>query len=217
MGRIVILTGTDVGVGKTWVACQLAAGLNRRGVDVRAVKLIETGTPAEISPQEDGVLLAAAAGQEHPRAALRRYSAPVSAAEAADIDGKPHDLTVIEAELNQIAVGARFTLVEGTGGLFEPLTWKRNLLDVARRQAAPVLLIAADRRGTLNHTLLTLAMLDFAGAECIGVVFNPLPDDPPDSTRGRNAAALRKAQPELRVTESSNPDWVETVYGWFMA
>lgn len=214
MGRIVIITGTDTGVGKTWVGCRLAEALRERGINVRAVKLVETGTDLEPSPEEDGARLAAAAGQDHPRAALRRYRTAVAPSEAADIEGRPLDINVVEEEMAAIVRSARVTLVEGAGGLFSPLTWRRNLLDVARRHSAPVLVVAADRLGAVNHTLLTLGMLDFSGARYLGVVMNALPhqDDP---ARGLNASALRKIQPGLRVVETAAGNgWIGEVLEW---
>lgn len=213
MGRIVVITGTDTEVGKTWVTCRIAEALRERGLTVRAVKLVETGTATDIDPDEDGARLAAAAGQDAPRAALRRLRTAVAPAEAADLEGHPLDLTVIEAEMTAIVSEADVTLVEGAGGLFSPLTWQRNLLDVARRHAAPVLVVAADRLGTVNHTMLTLGMLDFSGAQYLGVVVNTVPG-PPDRAAGLNANALRKVQPGLRVVETVSAGWLETVLEW---
>ncbi len=213
MGRIIIITGTDTDVGKTWVACRLAEALRDRGVPVRTVKLVETGTGPDPSPDEDGVRLAVAAGQEAPAMALRRYRTAVAPAEAADLEDRPLDLNVVEAEMMAVVASARVTIVEGAGGLFAPLTWKRNLLDVARKHAAPVLVVAADRLGTINHTLLTLGMLDLSGARYLGVVMNA-PPDRDARARGLNAAALRKVQPGLRVAETAKPGWLEEVLEW---
>lgn len=214
MGRIVVVTGTDTGVGKTWVGCALGEALYGSGRDVRAVKLVETGTPPEPSAEEDGVRLARATRQVAPRHALRRYRTPVAAAEAADLEDSPFDLTATIAELLQVASGAELTLVEGAGGLYAPLTWRRNLLDVARRLGAPVLLVAADRLGTLNHALLTLALLDLSGTTCCGVVMNAMPGGGDDVSRGRNAAALRRVRPDVPVVETAAAGWVEQVMGW---
>ncbi len=215
MGRIVVITGTDTGVGKTWVGCRLAEELRARDINVRTVKLVETGTPVEPTDDEDGARLATAAGQDAPRHALRRYRTAVAPSEAADLEQRPLDINVVEQEMAAIVQGAKVTIVEGAGGLFSPFTWRRNLLDVALRHRAPVLVVAADRLGTVNHTLLTLGMLDFSGARYLGVVMNALPgqDDP---ARGLNANALRKVQPGLRVVETgSGNGWVDEVLEWF--
>ncbi|HEY3186001.1 MAG TPA: ATP-dependent dethiobiotin synthetase BioD, partial [Solirubrobacteraceae bacterium] len=53
------VTGTDTGVGKTFVACALAAGLRARGRRVAVMKPVETGVVGE---PEDALRLRAAAG-----------------------------------------------------------------------------------------------------------------------------------------------------------
>ena len=215
MGKIVLLSGTDTGVGKTWVGCALVGALYGSGLEVRAVKLVETGTPEEPSPTEDGALLARATRQAAPLFALRRYRTPVAAADAAELEGRPFDLTDTITEVQAIAESADITFVEGAGGLFAPLTWRRNMLDVARRLGAPTIVVAADRLGTLNHSLLTLAVLDLAGLTCPGVVMNAMPDaSGDDHSRGRNADALRRVRPDIPVVETTSPKWVEEVMGW---
>lgn len=213
VGSIIAITGTDTGVGKTWVTCALGEALYASGRDVRAVKLVETGTPVEPSPDEDGVRLARATRQSAPVQALRRYRTPVAAADAADLEGVPLPLPAIIGELFTIVAGAEVTLVEGAGGLLAPLTWHRSFLNVVRDLGAPVLVVAADRLGTLNHSLLTLAALDRADVPLLGVVMNALPggDDP---SRGRNAEALRRVRPDIPVVETAVARWVDDVMGW---
>ena len=42
---MLLITGTDTGVGKTWTGCALARALRRSGRRVVAVKPLETGCP----------------------------------------------------------------------------------------------------------------------------------------------------------------------------
>lgn len=208
MADLIVVAGTDTGIGKTWVTTALAAAARARGIDVRAIKLVETGTPETPSPDEDGVRLAVAAGQRAPVAALRRYRLPAAAAEAAEREGKVLDLDAALDETAAFARDAEWTLVEGAGGLLSPITWERSLLDVAKTLDARVLLVAADRLGTLNHTLLTLHALETAGVPCVGVVMNLLPEHAgDDATRGANARQLARTRPGLRIVETAQPGW----------
>lgn len=213
MGKIVVIAGTDSAVGKTFVTSRLAAYCRGRGIDVRAVKLIETGTQENLSDTEDGVVIARAAGQASPLAALRRYHAPAAPAEAADREGRPVDIDVMVSETRAIAREASITFVEGNGGLLSPITWKRTLVDVARVMRAPVIVVAADRLGTLNHTLLTVSALELAGVHCLGVVMNHMPGDPHDTTQGTNVASLKQVSPALRVVATSGDGWEGEVLG----
>src|SRR5215470_1497659 len=95
----VLITGTDAGVGKTWVGCGLAATLRRAGRMVLAVKPVETGCHDETSRGEDGVRLAKATGQREPARALRRFRAPVAPAVAADLEGTSVDLDELASEI----------------------------------------------------------------------------------------------------------------------
>ncbi len=205
--EIVTVIGTDTGVGKTWCGCRLARALARQARRVRAIKLVETGTALTPEPHEDGVLLATAAGQTEPTAALRRYRTPVAAAEAADREQVPFDLQAVLAETRVLAQDTEITLVEGAGGLLAPLTWSTTMLDVTRALAATALLVSADRLGTLNHTLLTLGALERAGLRTPVVLLNEVEHIAEDSSAGSNAEALRRLRPDLAIVETATPKW----------
>ncbi len=216
MPDLVIVTGTDTGVGKTWVTCAVARALSERGIDVLALKLAESGTAESVQQDEDGVLLANATGQDCPTAALRRYRAPLTPADAARLEGLEVDMPAIEREMLRHATPHRLTLVEGAGGLLAPLATDRTLLDVAATHGARMLVVAADRLGMLNHTLLTLTALDGAGVSCAGVIVNTVDgiNTTADRSVGRNAAMLREVDPGVPLVETATPDWTETVVGW---
>lgn len=216
MPDLVMVTGTDTGVGKTWATCALAQRLRERGTDVLALKLVESGTAESVQSGEDGVLLANATGQDAPTAALRRYRAPLTPADAAAIEGIEVDMPAIEREMLRHAAPHRLTLVEGAGGLLAPLAIDRTLLDIAATHGARVLVIAANRLGMLNHTLLTLAALDGAGVTCAGVIVNTVDgiNTAEDQSVGRNFAMLREVDPGMPLVETTRPDWTDTVIGW---
>lgn len=218
MPDLVMVTGTDTGVGKTWVTCALAHRLRERGTDVLTLKLVESGTADSVQPGEDGVLLANATGQDSPTAALRRYRAPLTPADAAALEGLEVDMPAIEREMLRHAAPHRLTLVEGAGGLLAPLATDRTLLDVAATHGARVLIVAANRLGMLNHTLLTLAALDDGGVTCLGVVVNTRGgiETTEDQSVGRNVAMLREVDPGMPLVETNTPDWTDTVIDWLL-
>jgi dethiobiotin synthetase len=214
----VVIAGTDTGVGKTWVGCRLAEALRLRGDVVRAIKLVETGTGPEPNEAEDGVLLAKAAAQLEPTRALRRYRAPLAPPLAAELDGESFDPRDLWRSAMELAAPADRALIEGAGGLMAPLDWQLSLLDLLAADPHPVLLVAADRLGTLNHTLLTLEALGASDVPLLGVVINRLQDGTAeDRSRGQNAAALARLRPALRITSSVDADWLPTVLSWLRA
>jgi dethiobiotin synthase len=180
---VLLITGTDRGVGKTWVGRALGRTLAAAGRRVVAIKPVETGT-------DDGALLAAATGQAEPLAALHRLEAAVDPALAADRAGETIDLDALVLRVESLSEGAEVVLLEGAGGLLSPITWEWTVVELARTLGAAALVVGADRLGVINHTLLTLSALELAGIEVAGVVLVP-PAAPDDST-GANAAAIAR-------------------------
>jgi len=167
------ITGTDTGVGKTVVtAClaQAAAG------SVRAVKPIESGVPAGQEYGEDARRLGEAAG--HPPLTAMHFTAPVSPHRAAMLEDRAVDLAAVSSWLSQIQ--ADTVLVEGIGGWRVP--WVRELCQAT---CGRVLVVAANRLGVLNHTLLTVEAIAHDGFEVAAVILNPC-GQPPDASSSTN-------------------------------
>ena len=97
--------------------------------------------------------------------------------------------------LHEYAEKSEVVLVEGAGGLMSPLTWKETARDLASQLGAAALVVATDKLGTLNHTLLTLEALNHSDIPALGVVFSA-PETPDDST-GKNLETLRKFHPGI--------------------
>jgi dethiobiotin synthetase len=186
----VLVTGTGAGVGKTWVACALVRALRDAGKQVVAIKPVETGRSGQPSDWEDGVRLAKATGQEQPTQAILRLplpGAPVLAGEGVE---SSIDFDALLLKIERYIGGADVGLVEGTGGLLTPVTWEWNVTDLARDLGACALVVAEDRLGTINHTLLTLGALELAGIPCAGVVLTT--SETTDRSSGANAAAIAR-------------------------
>jgi len=214
----VLVTGTDTGVGKTWVTCALALALGSAGRRVIAVKPIETGCAGAPGEREDGVLLAKATGQSQPSHAMFRLTEQVPPALASDRSGITIDFDALISKIERYGDNAEYLLIEGVGGLLAPLTWEWNMVDVARALGACALVVAVDRLGTINHTLLTLSALELAGVPCAGVVLTT--PEHPDQTTGTNGAAISRLSGVDRVVaapKSAYPDRSEamrSVVGW---
>lgn len=219
--QITLIVGTDTDVGKTWVTCAVARALRALGQQVVAVKPIETGVREEASPEEDGARLAEATGQTGPRRALIRLPGQVAPAIAADQAGVEVDYEDLVARLKSLATPDTLLLVEGTGGLLSPLTWSDNHLDLAHSLDARVLLVAADRLGTIGHTLVALRVLLAEKVPVLGVVLNQV-GEPDESTRTNAGALVRLAEqiPIVTVPALKDPvsgaEAVKEVAGWLL-
>jgi dethiobiotin synthetase len=215
----IVITGTDTDVGKTWLGRALGHALAATGRRVVAIKPVETGCDDATALQEDGALLAAATGQTEPLAALYRFPEPVAPALAAEAAGESLDLDTMLLRLETLSTDAEVVLIEGAGGLLDPMTWEWTVVDLARGLAAATLIVAPDRLGTINHTLLTLGALELAGIEVAGVVL--MTPASPDPSTGTNAGAIaRLAGVERIVTLPRLADpaaaakEMEPILGW---
>ena len=214
----ILITGTDSQVGKTWAGCALAQALLSAGRRVIAVKPVETGCSGAPGEREDGVLLAQATGQSQPTHAIFRVAEPVPPALAGDRSGITIDFDALVLKLERYADDADHLLIEGVGGLLTPMTWEWNMVDVAKALGACVLVVAVDRGGAINSTLLALSALELAGVSCAGVLLTT--PESPDQTTGVNAPAIARLSGLDRVVtapRTAYPDRTEamrTVVGW---
>jgi dethiobiotin synthetase len=199
-----VITGTDRGVGKTWVGRAIGRSLAEAGRRVVAIKPVETGCSDARAHLEDGALLAAATGQAAPRAALHRLAAPLAPALAAELEGGAIDLDTLLLRIEALGEGADLVLIEGAGGLLSPITWEWSIVEVARTLGAAVLVVGADRLGVINHAQLTLSALELAGLEVAGMVLTP--PETPDASTGTNAAAIVRLGGIARVTTLARVD-----------
>lgn len=197
--RRVVVTGTGTEIGKTVVACGLARALSDRGLEVRAVKPVESGTAETERDREDGVLLARAARQDEPDEALVRLRAPLAPPVAADREGAElsMDRWVDRIEAIEAIGGADLTLVEGAGGVLSPLTWDATARELAAALDAPALVVAPDRLGCLTHTLTALEALRAGGVEPLGVVYSAPAEG--DASTGSNPETLARFSQMDRV------------------
>jgi dethiobiotin synthetase len=210
-GRVVFVTGTDSGIGKTWVGCALSRALVRAGHAVVAIKAVETGTTEAVAPHEDGVLLAEATGQREPRHALHRFRAPVAPAVAAEQEGGKLDFDEMVGAIERYARGADVTMVETAGGLLAPLAWDWTVIELAEALGASVLVASANRLGTINHTLLTLSALELGGILAAGVVLSePEVRDPSCDTNRDAIIRLSGLDRVLDVPRTSDPETAAT-------
>jgi dethiobiotin synthetase len=182
------ITGTDTGVGKTFVACALAIALRARGRRVAVLKPVETGVEGE---PEDALRLRAAAADAAPLDDICPYRlrAPLAPAVAARLEGVTVDVDRIAALVQRRARAADVLLVEGAGGLLVPLTGRTTYVDLAVRCALPMLLVGANRLGTINHCALTARVAAAAGVALRGFVLSQ-PSPETDASAATNAEMI---------------------------
>lgn len=196
-GKGFFITGTDTGVGKTWVTTHLLQKLRASGVDAVGMK------PVECGGREDSLAILAASGGADAGLTLEMVnpvSLPEPLAPAAATDPPEIDFAKIRAAYETLANQHELVLVEGAGGWLVPLDHERTMADLAKALGLPVLLVAANRLGVLNHTLLTVAAIRESGLDCRGIYLN-VPDPISDPSTATNREILRKRLPDIAVHE----------------
>jgi dethiobiotin synthetase len=194
MGNGIFITGTDTGVGKTFVACGLASLLRESGYSVGVMKPAETGCPekdGKLVP-EDAVRLKEASGCQEPleKVCPYRLRDPLAPSVAAERSGVTIDIDVIRKLYDEISSKHDITIVEGAGGLLVPILPHYTYADLAKLLKFPVLVVAANRLGAINHLLLTLEHASCRGLRVLGYVLNHL-ESSPSLAAETNADALR--------------------------
>lgn len=174
----VFITGTDTGVGKTFVGVKLALRLAESGLRVKPRKPVESGCRRQgndlIAADAQALLAAAQSGETLAAVCPYRFEAAVSPARAARLAGVSLNLTQLVHACCSGLAADDFLLVEGAGGFYSPLTLNALNADLAGALGLPVLLIAADRLGALNHVLLTCEAITRRGLRLAAVVLNRL-------------------------------------------
>ncbi|MGE3284860.1 MAG: dethiobiotin synthase [Pseudonocardia sp.] len=172
-GRVLVVTGTGTGVGKTVVTAAVAALATSR---VAALKPAQTGVgPGEPGDVDEIARLAPGVAVHE----LARYPDPLAPATAAARARRPPVTAAGAASCaRRLAADHDLVLVEGAGGLLVRLAGTDTLADVAALLRASVLVVAAAGLGTLNHTALTVEALRCRGLTCAGVVIGSWPAAP---------------------------------------
>ena len=179
----IFVTGTDTGVGKTWVAAGITAVLRRWGLSACYFKPVQSGCPEEngrLIPT-DARFARELAGLEEPLDLLTPITLrlPLAPGVAAAREGIKVDLDRITRAREELASRYDLLVTEGAGGLYVPLTETNFLvLDMVRWLRLPLIVVARAGLGTINHTVLTVKAAQQARVPVAGVVLNRYPEKP---------------------------------------
>ncbi len=166
------ITGTDTGVGKTYITKLLVESLRAEGKYAVGFKPISCGD------RDDAAILAAVSGnlpldEVNPL----HFSSGVAPHVAALLENKTIHPAEIIASYQTISEKYDPVIVEGAGGWEVPITENYFVSDLAKDLNLPVILVAANRLGAINHILLTLAAIEAKGLKCAGIILNQLEDE----------------------------------------
>ena len=177
----VFITGTDTGVGKTWVTKLLASTLIAQGLRVAALKPIASGA-INMNGQlcnDDALQLQQAGNAGLSYAQVNPYCFELAVAPqfAAMQQHAVIDLDVIARAVEFAGAQADVVLVEGVGGWQVPLNDHATLADLALKLGLPVILVVGLRIGCLNHAILTAQNIRATGCHLHAWIANTIVPD----------------------------------------
>ena len=179
--RSIFVTGTDTGVGKTFVTALLALKLRAAGIDAGVMKPIASGCTWHNGElvADDALWLRAMTGVNDELESinpirLEEPLAPLVAARRAKQDSGDYIQRSIAA-YEELKRRHDCVIVEGVGGLLVPIGERdgkiETCVDLANALGLPVIVVARRGLGTINHTLLTCSTRLQEPARFAGLVF----------------------------------------------
>ncbi len=172
----IFITGTDTDVGKTYIGTQIVALLHDNRINAVPRKPIESGclsSDEDLIP-DDASKYFAAANQIYPLNDICpfRFEPAISPQRAARLVNQPVYLQeAIEACTKNLADND-YLVIEGAGGFYSPLCEDGKNADLAEKLSLPILLVASDQLGCINHILLTTEAIHHRGLALSAVVLN---------------------------------------------
>jgi dethiobiotin synthetase len=227
MNRGVIIAGTGTGVGKTVITSIILTGLRQRGIDAIPMKPVQTGaTTTEngdwLIPDLDyacRVIGLSPDEETRSRMAPFCYRNPYSPHLAAEIENRePPNPERIRKCVEELLDEAPAVIVETAGGIMVPLNKNQTNLDLILLLNMPVILAADAGLGTINHTLLSIRVLQDSGVKLLGVILSEtrpvedkqiLQDNPGSICRFGNMEIMGRVPYVPRIDPGDTRSWHE--------
>jgi dethiobiotin synthetase len=208
--KIVFITGTDTGVGKTLLTALLLCHLRALGARALALKPFCSGSRADaqlIHDLQDGDLTLEEVNPFYfhepvaPLVSARKHKRRILLDEVVEYI---HSIALRVGQVPRLPAGSlkiknsklrtkNYLLIEGSGGLFVPLGSDYTVRDLIIRLNCETIVVSRNKLGTINHTLLTTqALLNHSAFRtphsALRVVL--MDSSAPDSSSASNPATL---------------------------
>ena len=170
------ITGSDTGVGKTWVSCQLIKQLRQQAISVKVRKPVESGCEEQdnkLVPADGNALLEANKNNETLQQVTPfRFKAAVAPDRAAQLENKTIYLSDLQKAVCNNILADDLLIVEGAGGFYSPIAENGLNSDLAKWLGLPVIIVIKDCLGAINQSLLTIKAVEHEGLEVKAVILN---------------------------------------------
>jgi len=189
----IFITATDTDAGKTIVACGLATALQKKGMQVGAIKPVASGA----IPNPDCIMLSRCLKLDYDQVSAVSFTQPLAPYAIVRKTGVRVDIAYAIEKIRKLENISDFVIVEGIGGLLVPIEKQYSVIDLIVELGYPVLVVCRTGLGTINHTLMTLKMLELKKIRVAGFVANSVSFEPDDISRPDNPQIIE----ELSGTE----------------
>ena len=174
--KIICITGTDTGIGKTIVTGLLAKELASH-VSVITQKWVQSGDLDSPDIKTHDQL------SEHSPDAkwlddrqVYSFNDPVSPHLAAKLAKKTIEPELLKSATHRLASAFDTVLVETSGGIMVPLSESMTTGDLVADMKIPTIVVVPNKLGTINHSLLTMQYLTQHNIPIIGFIINQFDD-----------------------------------------
>ena len=202
------VTGTDTSVGKSWVASLILRQLRDDRLRIGAYKPVCSGAEIKgdgtpVWPDVEALANAINWTGETDVVCPQRFTAAVVPNVAAGLEGCEVSDSLLRTGLGRWESIADYVVIEGAGGVLCPLSDRTTVADLAADLQTPIVIVAANRLGVINHTLLTVEVARSRGLKTAGVVLNycDAPDDVFDPSMETNLNQLQHWLPDVPIFE----------------
>lgn len=158
----IFITGTGTDVGKTFVAAIVTEALQ-----ADYWKPVQAGFTEGTDSLWVGQMISNNRTKIHPEFyKLKMPASPHLAAKA------EHVKIVVKDIVHHLPKTKNKLIIEGAGGLMVPLNKKEFVLDLIKKLKARVIIVSKNELGSINHSLLTAAVLKKEKIDVAGWIFN---------------------------------------------
>ncbi len=179
MSKGIFITGTGTDIGKTWFSGLLVRHLRQQGINAGYYKAALSSAEeidGKLVPGDAAFVCRMGTPPLPPeRLVSYVYRTAVSPALAAEREGNPVELSVVEKDYHHLLTTFDFLVVEGSGGIACPIRRGETtimLTDIIRLLDLPLLLVADAGLGTINDVLLTLEYARQRNLKTRGIILN---------------------------------------------
>lgn len=166
------ITGTDTDVGKTYVTRLIIENLRAEGRDAVGYKPVSCGDRGDAA-----ILSEVSGGIDVDEVNPVTLNIPLAPYVAAMLESRKIDPADLIAGFHHLAAKHAQVVVEGAGGWEVPIAPNYRVSDLAADLKLPVVVVAGNKLGALNHIILTVNAIRAKGLVCAGIVLNQLEDE----------------------------------------